>query len=142
MGRKRGLTLIEVLIVVMVLAILAAVVKPHISRASHDSRLETLKTTLLDVRAQLRLYASQHSGQFPGLGEFIPQMTQACADHQPPTSQPKNTGRHRTYLSDIPFNPYTGGNRIGNGPPGSSDWFYSESNGLFRANHDAAFIRY
>ena len=142
MGRLRGLTLIEVLIVVMVLAILAAIVTPQLSHAGQDSRLETLRTTLLDVRAQLRLYASQHANQFPSLAEFVTQMTQTTtANGQPATGQTKD-GTFGPYLSSVPFNPYTGGKRIGKGAPGTSDWFYSESTGLFRANHDPEFINY
>jgi hypothetical protein len=46
------------------------------------------------------------------------------------------------YLPAIPVNPYTGANRISNTAVGTSDWYYDETTGLFRANHDAAFITY
>lgn len=142
MGRARGVTLIEILITVTVLAILAAVVAPRFSRASNDPRIEALRTNLLDVRAQLRLYQSQHGSRFPSLRDFALQMT-TYSDAEGHTTQARtkkcNLG---PYLPSIPLNPYTGGNRIGIGTAGSSDWFYDEATGAFRANQDPAFVQY
>ncbi|HPZ99945.1 MAG TPA: type II secretion system protein, partial [Phycisphaerae bacterium] len=76
MVRARGLTLIEVLIVVIVLALLAAIITPQFSRAEQDTRLEVLKTHLLDVRAQIRLYRAQHGDRLPEIETFVEQMTQ------------------------------------------------------------------
>ncbi|MBI4578827.1 MAG: hypothetical protein HY718_03940 [Planctomycetes bacterium] len=139
MTRSRALTLIEVLIIVIVLAILAAVMTPQFTRASSDTRLTTLKAALLDVRAQIRLYHAQHADRYPTLEAFIEQMTSY-------TSVDGRTSRHKTgefdlgpYLSAIPVNPYTGGKRVGDGPAGASAWYYDQATGLFRANHDPAF---
>jgi general secretion pathway protein G len=168
MSRQRGLTVIEVLIIAIVLAILAAVVAPQLTRGSADTRVATMKANLLDVRAQIRLYRSQHANRFPTLANFAAQMTrltdiegrtatpsdQAGTAAQPGTAVPSTkldptssptviTGRALgPYLPSIPPNPYTGGSNIGKGPIGTSDWFYDERTGLFRANHGAAFINF
>lgn len=140
MVRARGMTLIELLIVVIVLALLAAIVTPQFSRAEDDTRLLTLRSNLLDVRAQIRLYRTQHGDTFPELNQFVEQMT----SYSSPQGQ---IGRERSatcslgpYLQNIPTNPYTGGNSVGNGPVGTSDWFYDPASGLFRANHHPDFI--
>jgi general secretion pathway protein G len=142
MARARGLTLIEVLIVVIVLALLAAIVTPQFSRAEQDTRLGALKTNLLDVRAQIRLYRTQHADRLPELDEFVEQMTQRSTQEGQTQVNGKAKQAFGPYLESLPANPYTGGNRVGDGPVGTSDWYYDSATGLFRANHDAAFIAY
>lgn len=141
MVRARGLTLIEVLIVLIVLALLAAIVTPQFTRADTDGRLSVLKANLLEVRAQIRLYRTQHGDRYPDLDPFVQQLT-ACST--PDGSPGAGDGQHGLgpYLRAIPPNPYTGGATVGNGPIGTSDWHYDPATGLFRANHDPAFISY
>ncbi len=135
--RHRAITLIEVLIVALVLCILAAVVAPQFSRAGGDNRTSLLRTNLLDVRAQLRLYRTQHENQYPSLDQFAAQLSlHSSADGR--TNATQTDAFHLgPYLPSIPVNPFTGGNRISNGSIGSSDWYYDPDTGLFRANHDA-----
>ena len=45
-GRKSGFTLIEILIVVIILGILAAIVIPQFSNASNDARKSSLASTV------------------------------------------------------------------------------------------------
>jgi general secretion pathway protein G len=48
--------LIEILIVVVILGILAAIVIPQFSEASDDANESAIKSTLQTVRAQIELY--------------------------------------------------------------------------------------
>jgi general secretion pathway protein G len=62
MQRKhRGFTLVEILIVVMILGIIAAIVIPQVSTASQDTRLASIQTTLAKVRNQLELFKIEHN---------------------------------------------------------------------------------
>ena len=70
-------TLAELVILVLVLAIVAAIVVPQYSRASQDGRLTGLRTRLATVRAQISQYEEQHNGQLPTAGLFAEQMTSA-----------------------------------------------------------------
>lgn len=62
---QRGFTLVELLIVVIILAILAAIVVPQFSAATDDAKLSSLDTTLANMRAAIDLYYQQH-GKYPG----------------------------------------------------------------------------
>jgi len=57
---RRGFTLIEILIVVIVLGILASIVIPQFSNASQESREATLRDCLHYLRTQVQIYKAQH----------------------------------------------------------------------------------
>jgi len=130
----RAFTLVEVLIVVIVLGILAAIVVPQFSTASDDANLSALRTNLQTIRAQLELYKIQHNGSYPTLASFTAQMT-AGTDV---------TGAAGTdfgpYLLSIPPNPFSGVNTVTNTTPPAATlgWFYDQATGEFRANDSAA----
>ncbi|MGF1615108.1 MAG: type IV pilin protein, partial [Gammaproteobacteria bacterium] len=62
-ARKRdacGFTLVELLIVVVILAILAAVAVPQFTRSTDDAKLSALDSTLSRMRSAIDLYYQQH----------------------------------------------------------------------------------
>ena len=61
----RGFTLVEILIVVIILGILAAIVIPQFTNASQDARKSSLTSQLQTIRSQIELYKLQHLDQFP-----------------------------------------------------------------------------
>src|SRR6187399_3120355 len=63
--RQRGFTLVEILIVVIILGILAAIVIPQFTNASQDARKNSLTSQLQTIRSQLELYKLQHLDQLP-----------------------------------------------------------------------------
>jgi general secretion pathway protein G len=63
-ARTRGFTLVEILIVVIILGILAAIVIPQFSNASSDARRSSLSGQLQTMRSQIGLYALQHGDQY------------------------------------------------------------------------------
>ncbi len=65
-NRQKGFTLVELLIVVIILAILAAIVVPQFAASTEDARLSALDTNLANIRASLDLYYQQHGGRYPG----------------------------------------------------------------------------
>ena len=62
--RLGGFTLVELLIVVIVLAILAAIVVPQFATSTDDAKLAAADSTLANVRAAVDLYYQQH-GEYP-----------------------------------------------------------------------------
>ena len=118
-GHRGGFTLIEILIVVIILGILAAIVYPELTSASRQAREGVLKDDLRFMREQIMRYRIQHDDVTPGYppgnpagapneADFIAQMTRY-------TDLRGNTGaaysdvfRFGPYLTRIPDNPLTG----------------------------------
>ena len=65
MKLKRGFTLVELLIVVIILAILAAIIIPQFTGATDDANQAAYDTNVANVRAAIDLYRQQHSA-YPG----------------------------------------------------------------------------
>jgi general secretion pathway protein G len=63
--RKSGFTLVEILIVVIILGILAAIVIPQFTNASEDARKNSLTSQLQTIRSQIELYKLQHRDAYP-----------------------------------------------------------------------------
>ena len=61
----KGFTLVEILIVVIILGILAAIVIPQFTSASEDARKNSVTSQLQTLRSQVELYKLQHRDQFP-----------------------------------------------------------------------------
>ena len=66
MKTRTGFTLVEILLVVILLGILAAIVTPMLASASDDARSSALRDDLRTVRAQCELFAFEHNGLSPG----------------------------------------------------------------------------
>lgn len=64
---RRGFTLIEILIVVVILGILAAIVIPQFTNASSDAQDASLRSQLQTVRSQLELFRVKNSDTYPDL---------------------------------------------------------------------------
>jgi len=64
---REGFTLIEILVVVVLLGILAAVIIPQIAGAGVEARTSTLVTDLRRVRSQMELYRFHHDERLPAV---------------------------------------------------------------------------
>ncbi len=133
----RGFTLVEILIVVVILAILAAIVIPNFSSAGEETRENSTKMNLFRIRTQIEIFREHHNGNPPTLAGFVDEMTLAT-NAERDTAAPGTDGyRFGPYLMSIPVNPHFPGNDISDGAVGASAWYYNEVTGEFRANHDA-----
>jgi len=68
MKSQSGFTLVEILIVVVILGILAAIVIPQFTEASTEAKTSSLCTDLQTLRSQIELYKIQHNDDLPGAG--------------------------------------------------------------------------
>lgn len=62
---QRGFTLVELLIVVIILAILAAIIIPQFTAATDDATQSAYDTNIANIRSAIDLYRQQH-GEYPG----------------------------------------------------------------------------
>src|SRR5581483_11229244 len=63
---RKGFTLVEILIVVIILGFLAAIVIPQFTNASSDARKSNMASQLQTLKSQIQLYKLQHNDQLPG----------------------------------------------------------------------------
>lgn len=98
--RNSGFTLVEILIVVVILGILAAIVIPQFTNASGEAIKGSLVSQLRTINSQVELYRVRNNGTFPD------------ADEDSPMLGEDNDGWgilvSESYLKEAPVNGYTG----------------------------------
>ncbi|KKK98187.1 hypothetical protein LCGC14_2645260 [marine sediment metagenome] len=133
----KGFTLVEILIVVIILGILAAIVIPQFTEASNNARESSLVSDLQTVRSQLELYKVQHLDAYPAAATFVTQLTTKT------TSAGAANGTLGPYLQTFPTNPYNdkatveveaGTDGTGNNSHG---WHFDTDLGRFSADDNA-----
>jgi general secretion pathway protein G len=120
MKAKRGFTLVEILIVVVILGILAAIVIPQFTGASTEAKESSLVSDLQTIRSQIELYKIQHNDILPGeiLSDVDGSITTATAASFVnslclKTDQYGNVGttagvhRFGPYMQKVPINPFS-----------------------------------
>ena len=129
---SKGFTLVEILIVVIILGILAAIVVPQFTEAGGDAKVSAMSSDLQTVRSQLQLYKLQHNSSWPS--DPVTQLT----------TQTDVTGAAGTdfgpYLTTFPTNPFTNSSDVdidGTKGDDSHAWFFNSTTGEF-APDDAA----
>jgi general secretion pathway protein G len=118
--RKGGFTLVEILIVVIILGILAAIVIPQFTSASQDARKNSLTSQLQTLRSQIELYKLQHLDALPtGLVAATTDWSQLINKTDQNGSTAASTATvFGPYLQAIPTNPL---NNFTNISPVSTD---------------------
>ncbi len=92
----KGFTLVEILIVVVILGILAAIVVPQFTNAANEARDGNIATQVSTMENQFELFAAKNNGSYPTLlsgQEFSDLITDG-------------------YFKDLPVNPYTGASSV------------------------------
>ncbi|MCS7237846.1 MAG: type II secretion system GspH family protein [Thermoguttaceae bacterium] len=147
---RRALSLIEVLIVVVIMAILAAVVIPQFASSTEDARASALQFNLHTLRSQIELYKAQHFGRPPQLtNNDLPQLTSAT-NAQGEIGPPGPNYPYGPYIQQaLPPNPYDGKNRVvavanpGQVPTAPADagggWQYDPTTGAIYPNNPEFF---
>lgn len=144
MRAKSGFTLVEILIVVVILGILAAIVIPQFTDASTEAKLSSLCSDLQTFRSQIELYKIQHTDALPStadVGLVDAMITQTDADGVAYDSSSSTTGPFGPYLQKIPKNAFNGSTTISTGTSdpnsavgsGANGWYFNTNTGAFNA---------
>ena len=142
--RRNAFTLIEVLIVVIIMAVLAATIIPQFSSSTNDAKNSSTVFNLHTIRSQIEMYKVHHQGLVPVLATFAAQMTQPT-DVNGSTTGTTTTLIYGPYFQgQVPTNPWTSTNTIvtvatpGTAPTGPADttsgWQYDATTGGFYPN--------
>jgi general secretion pathway protein G len=66
---RRAFTLVEILIVVMILGILAAIIVPSFTRATTEARIQTTYSELQKIRRHIEVFQARNAGSLPNVAE-------------------------------------------------------------------------
>ena len=110
--RKTGFTLVEILIVVIILGILAAIVIPQFTNASQDARESSLLSQLQTLRSQIELYKLQHMDKLPDLVTNWNPLTTKTDSSGAASAAPDAFG---PYMQSAPSNPINSLSTVTNG---------------------------
>jgi general secretion pathway protein G len=142
-------TLIEMLIVVVIVAVLAAIVVPQFWVSTDGAKESSLHHNLHILQSQLELYRMDHLGRYPTIqNNSLPQLTK-------PTNTAGEIGaagpqyRFGPYIVVLPLNAYDNSDKVtavatpGEEPSEVSGtlggWQYDETNGTIWPNNPESF---
>lgn len=135
-----GFSLVEILIVVSIIGILAAIVIPEFQNHSLQATETATKDNLSILRKAIELYAMQHNGVAPGYpgnvasdtpteSDFISQLLDSHAIHQFPENSFNGLSTVQVLANGAPF------------PAAADDstgWIYQPQTRNIRINHAGA----
>lgn len=141
MRAKSGFTLVEILIVVVILGILAAIVIPQFTDASTEAKTSSLCSDLQTVRSQIELYKIQHNDDLPDMTVDLLTGDNALTlvtliDGTVVASGADNS--YGPYLQKIPTNPFNDDASIridgAAAGAGTNGWSFNTTTGAFHAD--------
>ena len=135
--RRRGFSLLELVIVVVIIGIIAAIAIPRLSRGTAGAADSALSGNLAVLRNAIDLYASEHSGKFPTLAKIDVQLTN-YTDASGADGARDATHIYVPYVRKIPPAPVgpakdMTGFTDAAGPSGKG-WVYTETTGEVKVN--------
>ncbi len=98
MGNQRGFSLIEIMVVVVILGILAALVVPKIINRPDEARMVKAKQDVMSIQSALDLYKLDN-GFYPSTDQGISALV-----HQPSGNPTPNNWQ--SYLKSVPKDPW------------------------------------
>jgi prepilin-type N-terminal cleavage/methylation domain-containing protein len=146
--RRSAFTLVEILIVVVIMAVLAATIIPSFSNSVADAKVNTATFNLNTLRSQIEHYRAEHDGKVP-TGTTLPELfAKTDKDGAVGTGV---THVYGPYLRAIPENTISGSKAVklvtgAAAAPGdvtasnAGGWLYNATTGGIWIDHDVHYV--
>ena len=135
MKRRNGFTLVELVVVILILGVLAAIAAPKLLSTSSTAADNSMRTSLSIIRNAVDLYASNNNGALPGADgaqvTFKTDVTPYLRGSFPKCAVGPTANQNAT-ITFSASNPLTG-NLADN-----SGWKYNKTTGEFICNNPSA----
>jgi general secretion pathway protein G len=139
--RQYGFTLVEILIVVVIMAVLAATIIPQFTDSAQDAKANTALFNLHTLRSQIEMYKSQHDGAPPSALDRLTVKTNRAGT----TNASDGAVVYGPYIHEVPANPLVDSafanivKAPGATPPAAAEsqagWLYHAATGQIWINH-------
>ena len=127
----KAFTLVEILIVVVILGVLAAIVLPQFAGTTAAARSSNTESLLHTLRSQVELYRAQHDDDAPTLAQLWTVMVSKTDVN----GNVDANGRYGPYLVREPVNAWTSSSTVVAVGAGTANdgWEYDETTGYITA---------
>jgi prepilin-type N-terminal cleavage/methylation domain-containing protein len=134
---SRAFTMLELVIVVVILGIIAAIAIPRLSRGSAGASDSALSGNLAVLRNAVDLFAAEHNGTYPKLATFEAQLT-TYSDASGAAQAARDTthiyGPYLRALPPLPVGADKGKTSLVSAYTSGNGWVYDEATGKISAN--------
>lgn len=141
-AKRAAFTLVEILIVVVIMAVLAATIIPQFTSSTKDAQESTAIFNLQALRSQIELYKAQHGGTPPAALVNLTYRSDSSGSTgtsgASPTTYP--LGPYMLRLPENPLNNQSAADAIATYPPAAAGastagWLYHSTSGNIYINH-------
>lgn len=137
MMRRSGFSLLELVIVVVIIGVVAAIAVPRISSTAQNSDQAALQYDLTILTKALEHYAAEHGGQYPDDAKVTEQLTQYTnpgGDVSPAPDATHYLGPYLRSVPPLPVGSHKGDTGIANADGPGVGWLYSQGRQTIRPN--------